>query len=328
MSDTSQPRERSAKVWDEPMTTDISGPHRNAEIAVVMLTMNQKDKTLRCLRSLRNVKEPDCRILLWDNGSTDGTEEAVREAHPEVLFYASPSNLGVAGGRNAGAYQAIRDVNPTYLLFIDNDTVVTPGFLLALEDPFRKDPGLGQTSAKIRFLGDPTRLHAAGGARISFLLGTIKVTGIGEIDRGQYDEPGECMANGTCALVRRDVFESINGFDERFNPYGPEDLDFSLRVRKSGFRCLYVPSSLVYHDPSRTTVGNDFNEAYAARKAKGWLLLMRKHASPLEKLGFLFVGIPYAFLRVLLRERARNNLGALRGLWRGTINWLKQVGRA
>src|SRR4030065_2289115 len=98
-------------------------PHRNAEIAVVMLTMNQKDKTLRCLESFREVKEPLYRILVWDNGSTDGTEEAVREAHPEGLFYRAPLNLGVAGGRNAGAEQAIRDINPAYLLFIDNDIV-------------------------------------------------------------------------------------------------------------------------------------------------------------------------------------------------------------
>ena len=300
-------------------------PHRNAEIAVVMLTMNQKDKTLRCLESFREVKEPPYRVLVWDNGSADGTEKAVREAHPEVLFYASRSNLGVAGGRNAGAEQAIRDVNPTYLLFIDNDTVVTPDFLRALEEPFRNDPGVGQTSAKIRFLQERERLNAAGGARINFLLGTTRATGSGEIDRGQYDEPGECIANGGCTLVRRDVFESINGFDTRFNPYGPEDLDFSLRVRKAGFRCLYVPSSLIFHDPSRGLAGSLFSEAYAARKAKNWLLLLRKHASALEMLGFLFVGIPYALLRVLFREGARGNFGALRGLWRGTTTWLKKA---
>jgi GT2 family glycosyltransferase len=300
-------------------------PHRNAEIAVVMLTMNQKEKTLRCLESFREVKEPQYRIVLWDNGSADGTAEAVRGTYPEVSFYRSPSNLGVAGGRNAGAEQAIRDVDPAYLLFIDNDTVVTPDFLRALEEPFRNDPGLGQTSSKIRFLEEPDRLNAAGGTRINFLLGTTKATGSGEIDRGQYDEPGECIANGGCTLVRRDVFEQVGGFDPGFDPYGPEDLDFSLRVRKAGFRCLYVPSSLIFHDPSRGLAGNFFSEAYAARKAGHWLLLVRKHASALEKLGFLFVGIPCAFLRVLIREGARGNLGALRGLWRGTTNWFKQA---
>lgn len=302
-----------------------SSPHRNAEIAVVMLTMNQKEKTLRCLGSFREVKEPPYRILVWDNGSADGTEEAVREAHPEVLFCRSPLNLGVAGGRNAAAEQAIRDVDPTYLLFIDNDTVVTPDFLRALEEPFRSDPGVGQTSAKIRFLQEPERLNAAGGTRINFLLGTTRATGSGEIDRGQYDEPSECIANGGCTLVRRDVFGSVNGFDTRFNPYGPEDLDFSLRVRKAGFRCLYVPSSLIFHDPSRGLAGNLFSEAYAAQKARGWLLLMRKHASAFEKLGFFTVGIPYAFLRVLFREGARGDLGALRGLWRGTTTRLKKA---
>lgn len=305
----------------------MRSPDHNAGIAIVILTMNQKDKTLRCLESFRDVKEPPFRILLWDNGSTDGTAEAVSEAYPEVLCCSSPENLGVASGRNGAAERAMERIDPRYLLFIDNDTVVTPGFLAALEAPFRNDPGLGQTSAKIRYLKDPGRLNAAGGTRINFLLGTTRVTGSGEIDGGQYDEPGPCVANGGCTLVRRDVFEQIGGFDPGFDPYGPEDLDFSLRVWKSGHSCLYVPSSLVFHDPSWSFAESRFNEAYAAQKAKSWLLFMRKHASALEKLGFLFVGIPHAFFRVLFREGARNNLGAVRGLWRGTTNWLKQVGR-
>ena len=303
-----------------------SSLHRNAEIAVVMLTMNQKDKTLRSLESFREVKEPPCRVLVWDNGSADGTEEAVRAAHPEVLFHHSPLNLGVAGGRNAGAEKAIRDINPTYLLFIDNDIVVTPGFLLPLLEPFLNDPEIGQTSAKIRFLRGPDRLNAAGGARINFILGTTTVIGIGEMDRGQYDQPGECIANGGCTLVRRDVFESMGGFDTRFNPYGPEDLDFSLRVRKSGFRCLYVPSSLVYHDPSRTSVGDRYNDvSYATRKARNWMNMLFKHASLPEKAGFFLVGIPYAVVRVFFRGGRAGNLDALRGLWRGTVNYLKSA---
>jgi hypothetical protein len=302
-----------------------SSLHRNEEIAVVMLTMNQKDKTLRCLESFREVKEPPYRVLMWDNGSADGTTDAVREAHPEVLVYRSLSNLGAAGGRNAAAEQAIRDVNPTYLLFIDNDTVVTPGFLVPLLKPFGNDPGLGQTSAKIRFLKDPNRLNAAGGARINFSLGKTTVIGSGEIDRGQYDEPCECIANSGCTLVRRDVFERLNGFDTRFDPYGFEDLDFSLRVQKSGFRCLYVPSSLIYHDPSRTSVGDRYNATYAAQKARTWMIMLCKHASLLEKASFFLVGIPYAILRVFFREGTAGNLDALRGLWRGTVNYLKST---
>lgn len=303
------------------MDTDFN---RAAEIAVVMLTMNQKEKTLRCLRSFRYVTEPPHRILVWDNGSEDGTGDAIRETNPEVLFRRSPRNLGVAGGRNAGAELAIETFDPRYLLFIDNDTVVTPGFLKALLEPLRNDPMVGQTSAKIRFLGDPNRLNAAGGVHINFILGKTTVIGSGEPDRGQHDELGECIANGGCTLVRRKVFKEMNGFDTRFNPYGPEDLDFSLRLRKSGLRCLYVPSALVYHDPSRTIVGNRYNDAaYAARKAKNWMNLLFKHGSFHEKVGFFLVGIPYAFVRVLFRKGGAGNMEALRGLWRGTMKSLK-----
>ncbi|HZW36334.1 MAG TPA: glycosyltransferase family 2 protein [Candidatus Deferrimicrobiaceae bacterium] len=296
---------------------------RSEGIAVVMLTVDQREKTLRCLESFRSVDAPPYRILVWDNGSVDGTEEAVRTAYPDVVFHRSPTNLGAAGGRNAGVERAIAAFDPAYLLFLDNDIVVTPGFLLPLTEPFRQDPSVGQTSAKIRYLHDPARINAAGGSRVNFPLGIVTVTGIGEIDRGQHDEPGECIANGGCTLVRRDVFERIGGFDDRFHPYGHEDLDLSLRIRKSGFRVLYVPSSVVYHEPSRTLVGTRFDEAYAASKARTWLLLLHKHASAAEKGGFFLVGIPLAFFRVLCREGRAGGLKALRGLWRGTAHHLK-----
>jgi len=301
--------------------------HPVPEIAVVMLTMNQKNKTLRCLESFREVREPPYRTLLWDNGSADGTMEAVSETYPEVLCCRSPVNLGAASGRNRAAKRAMESFDPRYLLFIDNDTVVTPGFLTALIAPFRNDRELGQTSAKIRYLKDPGRLNAAGGARINFIFGSTKVTGVGEIDEGQHDEPGECIANGGCTLVRRDIFEKIGGFDSRFDPYGYEDLDFSLRIRKSGFGCLYVPSSIIYHDPSRTYVGEIYNGSYAAQKAKTGMLMLSKHASIFEKAGFILVGLPYSLARVLFREGRKGNLEAIGGLWRGAANFLRPTRR-
>jgi hypothetical protein len=85
-----------------------------------MLTMSQRDKTLRALQSVRD-DDPQIPVLLWDNGSTDDTIDAVAGRFPDVHAHRHPTNLGVASGRNAGARLAIKMFQPTHLLFLDND---------------------------------------------------------------------------------------------------------------------------------------------------------------------------------------------------------------
>ena len=77
----------------------------SAKIAVIILTVNQRENTIQCLSSFKSVESPPHHILLWDNGSTDGTAETVREAFPEVLVHSHPMNIGAAAGRNEAAHQ-------------------------------------------------------------------------------------------------------------------------------------------------------------------------------------------------------------------------------
>src|SRR5690242_1101158 len=100
-------------------------------IAIIILTVNQREKTFRCLESLYTVTQPPFQIIVWDNGSTDGTCEAIRESFPEVIVHHHPVNSGAAAGRNMAAELAIQNCNPSFLLFIDNDMTVTPPFLAA-----------------------------------------------------------------------------------------------------------------------------------------------------------------------------------------------------
>ena len=61
-------------------------------------------------------------------------------------------------------------------------------------------------------------------------------------------------------MVRRELFETLGGFDERFNPFGPEDIDFSLRLQKLGYEAWYIPGAIAYHDVNHT-VGAEYSEA-------------------------------------------------------------------
>jgi len=295
------------------------------KIAVIILTMNQRDKTVRCLSSFRFVQGPQYHIVLWDNGSCDQTSEDVRKAFPEVSVHYHPTNIGAAAGRNAASILAIDKFNPSHLLFIDNDTVVTPDFLDALSAPFGMKNKLAQTSAKIRFFKDKQRLNDAGGSKIQFWLGRTPPIGSGEIDRGQYNRPKKCIAPSGCMLVRKDVFQEVGGFDPKFDPYGYEDLDLSLRIKKAGYYGLYVPQSLIFHDPSQTFEGGEYTTKYASIKARNWFIFMRRHASSQEQLGFVFIGMPYTFINAVIREGKKGNLTSIFGLFNGMLRILKST---
>ena len=294
-------------------------------VAVIVLTVNQREKTLRCLESLLDQRGTPFQALLWDNGSQDGTIAAVQADFPNVTVHRHPDNLGVASGRNAAAQLAIRTVNPSYLLFLDNDMVLEPDFVTSLLQPLLQDSRVGQTQAKLLLMDDPQRLNDGGGCRIGFLSGRTRAVGFGEIDRGQYDFVRSCVCGGGAMMVRTDVFQSLRGFDPAFDPFGPEDIDFSLRLRRAGYEALFVPQAIAYHEASHS-YGNEYDAAYARLRARHWLIFSSRHAPRWQRLVFMGVTAPLLFLKILTREAIRGNFTAIPGLIKGAAETVRQPG--
>lgn len=305
------------------MTT--SRPPGAARIAVVVLSYRQPELTLGVLGSLARCTDPDFRVLVWDNGSGPGDEtvERVRRDFPEATVVGWPENLGVAGGRNAAARHALELWDPDYLLFLDNDMEVEPGFVSELARPLDEDPEIGQTQAKLLYMDDRQRINDGGGCRIVWWRGRTEAVGKGELDRGQYDEAKACMACcGGAMMVRAEVFRELEGFDEAFNPFGPEDLDFSLRVLEAGWRNLYVPTAVTYHKVMHTGV-EGYAEDYARNKVRSWFRLLRRHAPPAQRFAFYMIGGPLAVLEMAWRETRRGNFAAAAGAVREAVQLIR-----
>ena len=292
------------------------------DVVIIVLTLDQCAKTVRCLKSLSRLQYERVQILLWDNGSSDDTVAAVSSALPDVHVHYSPENLGVAGGRNAAARLAIDRFAPEFLFFIDNDMTAKPDALGKLVAPFQHDSWLAQATGKILDMADSGRIYGAGGCQIRFWLGDTNHVGYGERDVGQYDETRRCICSGGCMLVKTSVFERFHGFDECFNPYGPEDLDFGLRIREEGLYGQYIPDAVVYHEshPGRTFGGGSYSQQYAANRARQWLNFLARHGKWYQKMAFYGLGGPFLLAKLMIREAKRNNLGpALRGIGRGIL---------
>jgi len=289
-----------------------------------MLTFNQCAMSLRALASIGASRLADVEVLLWDNGSSDGTVEAVRRQVPRVHAHHSAENLGVAGGRNAAAAMAIERFHPDFLCFLDNDLELAPGFIDALVDVLLEDPQVGQVQAKLRYLDRPDVLNDGGGCRITYWLGRTEPVGKGEVDRGQHDRIMPCISCGGAMMVRTALFEELRGFDMAFNPFGPEDLDFSLRLQQRGYRALYVPDAMAWHAVSHTFEPGGYTERYAQLKARHWLRFLRRHGSVAQRLAFWIVGAPLILARIVVREGRRGNFGAIIGSARGVLASLRR----
>ncbi|HEX9118099.1 MAG TPA: glycosyltransferase family 2 protein [Anaerolineae bacterium] len=209
--------------------------------SVIVVNYNGRPYLEACLSSLLEAGPADTEIILLDNASTDGSAEYVAARFPAVHVLCSAANAGFAGGNN----QAAAVARGAFLAFVNPDTRVEAGWLEALLAALEADPSAGLATSRILMLADPGRINTCGNN--THCSGLTMCRGAG-CDSQYYDRPGEVSAvSGAAFAMRRDLFEALGGFDPRFFLY-MEDTDLSLRARLAGYTCLYVPSSVVYHD--------------------------------------------------------------------------------
>ena len=222
-------------------------------VGIVIVNWNGKQVTLECLESLRLVTYANHTVILVDNGSTDGSREAIAKGFPEVTLIDSGSNLGFSGGNNIGIKRALDDGADAVLL-LNNDTVVAPDFLEPLVAALTSDSMIGAVNSKIYYHAEPEKIWSAGGM-IDWSTGITHQRFVDEIDSGQADECVDIdYAVGCAVMARREAIERAGVLDDDFFLYY-EETEWCQRIRRAGFRIVYVPASRVWHKVS-TIVSN------------------------------------------------------------------------
>jgi hypothetical protein len=254
----------------------------DGRVAAVVLSWNGRDDTLACLASLEAVTYPELEVIVVDNGSSDGVAEAVAAAFPAVEVIVSEHNLGFAGGSNRGIARALeRDAR--YVLLLNNDVEVDPGFLGALVDEARRRPDAAALSSKVLFR-HPADLIWFAGASFDPRRGyNGRLRGYRERDDGRFDEVVETdRAAGAAMLIPRTMFDEVGLLDERLFVYA-EDAEWSLRARGLGYRIYVVPSSRVWHKVSAASGGESSPTTlyYGTRN----VLEVCEHYAPLGRIG-------------------------------------------
>jgi GT2 family glycosyltransferase len=223
-------------------------------LTAAVLSYDGKHLLETMLPSLAAQTHDDLRVVVVDNGSTDGTAAWLAEAWPDVEVVRLEQNVGVTAGLNACLRAA---AGSDLVALLNNDTELEPDCLARLAAALRDDPSLGSASGKLVDFHDRTVLDGAGDGFT--WRGIPYRRGHGEPDDGRYDEEGPVFgACGGAAVYRTAAVEDVGGFDERFFAYY-EDADWNLRAQLAGWGCRYVPSAVVFHMGS-ATLGRTMND--------------------------------------------------------------------
>lgn len=220
----------------------------------IVLSWNGREDTLRCLESLVGIDRPDLGIICVDNGSTDGSAEAVHERFPDVLLIEAGDNLGYSGGNNLGLRHALEQ-GARWTMLVNNDATVAPDVIDGFERAIALRPRAGILAGKVYFADRPQTIWFAG-QRVSTLVGySGRPRGYGRRDGPPYMKVGSTdRAVGALMAVSREALEAVGLLDEGLFAY-VEDVDLAIRVRRAGFEVVFAPEARAWHSVSASTGG-------------------------------------------------------------------------
>ncbi|MCF6239872.1 MAG: glycosyltransferase family 2 protein [Bacteroidales bacterium] len=282
-------------------------------VSIITVNYNQIDVTMDLLHSLQQVSYQNVEIIVVDNNSKNDSFSLLKKEFPNVLLVKSNINRGFAGGNNLGLHFA----KGKYILFLNNDVVVTKGFIEPMVRLLESDSRIGMVSPKIRFYYEPETIQYAGYTSMNKITLRQNLIGYKQKDEGQFDtvQPSYSV-HGAAMMVPAQILYRVGLMAEIYFLYY-EEHDWSFRIKKAGFKVYYQPKSLVFHKESVSTGKNSPLKIYyitrnrilyARRNYKGLIFL-------LNILYLLLIASPKNALLYLLQARVDLFTALLKGVF-------------
>lgn len=255
---------------------------KQASISIIVVSYKDTLYLTKCLNSIiANTEYPDYEIIVVYYGET------------KKFFYPSNKvkvnnidhNPGYSEANNIG----VRQSKGEFLCLLNNDTIVSKGWLTSLNNLLMTTDKIGCVQSKLKLIDYPDRFDSVG--HITDPLGFLRVEGYMEQDKGQYDKIREiCVVQPAACLIRRTVINEVGLFDSDYF-WGHEDTDLSVRIHLSGYKILLDPNSVVYHkrSPAISKMPEEFIVYYSRRNSVLTILKNYELRNSLFAAGFLLL---------------------------------------
>jgi GT2 family glycosyltransferase len=250
----------------------------------VIVGHRARDLVLECLKSLKDHAGLPYEAIVVDDGSADGTPEAVRTSYPDTQVVEKRVNEGLAAGRNS----ALPLVRAPKVLMLDSDTRVTPGALQTMAAVLDRDPKIGLIGPKLIY--PDGRVQPSCRRWPSLLIPMsrrwpfVRIWPEPKIHRRHmmldFDHASQrpvVSVMGAAQMWRAELPELIGRYDEKVSSYGGEDQDWCLRVWEAGLEVDYVPEAVIVHDWQRVVHNRRGWNPHTLRAARDYYYLQWKH---------------------------------------------------
>ena len=268
----------------------------------IVVNWNGWQDTIACLTSLAAQDYPRLGVIVIDNGSTDGSNSKIREAHPWITLIETGKNLGFSGGSNVGIKLAVQQ-GAEYVWLLNNDTTMPPDTASKMVRAAQAHPNAGAVGSVLYLMDNPQQVQAWGGGSLNLWLGYVS----------QFKQPTTFGPNafltGASMLLPRHICEEVGILYEGFFMYC-DDSDLCLRIRRAGYGLVVASDTAILHREGGSSVRRSATiDAYATTSM---LRLLQRHA-PVPVVSALI----FLFLRVANRVRKgewRNLMAVARGV--------------
>lgn len=255
-------------------------------IYIVMVNYNSSDDTLECVKSISHNNYKDYKVVIIDNCSREVEKDKLSVLKDECILIYSDKNIGWAPGCNIGMHRAVED-GADYVMLLNNDTLVDPNFLTAFFDNMNRFPSFGMVSSKINYESRRDLIWSAGGHYNKY-----RCTGI----MGKYKQPDHepkglveeaTFLTGCSVLIPVSAIKEVGYFDESYFMYA-DDLEYSRRFLKYGYKLYYCSDSVIYHKVSAAS-GGEYSPFYCEWCTRSNLKYIREQGESKVTAYILFV---------------------------------------
>lgn len=269
-------------------------------ISIITINYKQSEVTNALLDSLKHITWSEIEILIVDNNSGIEELEKLNIDDPKVKLIISSKNLGFAGGNNLG----IKHARGKYLLFLNNDTEIEPGFMEPLVELIRSDRKIGMISPKLVYYHSDNKsiIQYAGARKINLFTGRGSKTGFKAKDDGTYDDIRETnLPHGAAMLVPMHVIKEVGLMPEVYFLYY-EEHDWAEMIKRASYKIYYCGKSKVYHKES-VSVGKD-NPLKIYYMNRNRIIFLRRNAGMFAFLSsflfYTFISLPKNFILYMM----------------------------